>query len=292
MYNDLFSIGPFTIHGYGLMIGIGVMAALFTGDKRAQKRGMNGDLIYGMTIVAVVLGFMAARVLFIITEFSNFLKNPMEYITGSGFVVFGGIIGGILSVIGYCKLKKVNAVDYIDLMAPSVALAQGFGRLGCLLAGCCYGRETTSKIGIIFTHSSFAPNGVRLLPTQIMMSVGDFIIAAILFIYASKPRKKGQTTFLWLALYSIGRFFVEFFRNDYRGSIGPLSTSQFIGIWVLIAAVLGYFYLVPVFEKKKDSDKESAEDTEGKDTEDTPDEEKAPISDDSASDEDGDKAED
>lgn len=250
MYNDILSIGPFTIHGYGLMIGIGVMAALLTGDKRAQKRGMNGDLIYGLTFVAVILGFLAARILFIITEFKDFLLNPKAYITGSGFVVFGGIMGGILSVIGYCKIKKVRAIDYIDLMAPSVALAQGFGRLGCLLAGCCYGRETTSPIGIIFTNSSFAPNGVRLMPTQIMMSVGDFIIAAVLFAYAMKPRKKGQVTFIWLAMYSVGRFIVEFFRNDYRGSVGALSTSQFIGIWVLLAAVLGYFFIVPLLNKE------------------------------------------
>lgn len=263
MYNDLFSIGPFTVHGYGLMIGIGVVAALFTGDKRAQKRGMNGDLIYGMTIWAVVLGFLAARILFIITEFPGFLKNPMAYITGSGFVVFGGLIGGIATAVGYCKLKKVNPIDYIDLMAPSVALAQGFGRIGCLLAGCCYGRETTSPIGIVFTHSNFAPNNVRLLPTQIIMSVGDFIIAAILLYFASKPRKKGQTVFLWLALYSVGRFFVEFLRNDYRGNIGVLSTSQFIGIWVLIASILGYIYLVPVFEGKK-SDEDTADKEETK----------------------------
>ena len=128
------------------------------------------------------------------------------------------------------------------------------GRIGCLLAGCCYGRETTSPFGIVFTHSDFAPNGVRLLPTQIMMSVGDFIIAAILLVYAKKTRKRGQTMFLWLALYSVGRFFVEFFRNDYRGSVGVLSTSQFIGIFVLVGAIRGYFLLVPVLNKNAEND--------------------------------------
>ena len=245
MYNDIFSIGPVTIHGYGLMIGIGVMVAILLGDKRAQKRGMNGDLIYGMTIAAVVFGFLAARVLFIITEFPNFLKNPIAYITGSGFVVFGGLIGGIVTVVVYCKIHKVNPIDYIDLMAPSVALAQGFGRIGCLLAGCCYGRETTSAIGIMFTHSDFAPNGVKLLPTQIIMSVGDFIIAAVLLIYAKKERKKGSSLCLWLIMYSVGRFFVEFLRNDYRGNIGILSTSQFIGIIMVVVVTLVYIFVVP-----------------------------------------------
>lgn len=251
MYNDLLSIGPVTIHGYGLMIGIGVIAALLIGDKRAQKRGMDGELIYGMTIAAVVLGFMAARVLFIITEWSNFVKDPMRYITGQGFVVFGGLIGGILTVVGYCKLKKVRAIDYIDLMAPSVAVAQGFGRLGCLLAGCCYGRETTSAIGIVFRASNFAPNNVKLLPTQIFMSVGDFIIAGILFWFASKPRRDGEVVCLWLIMYSIGRFVVEFFRNDYRGSIGPLSTSQFIGCIMVVVVTIIYFTVLPKLSKKE-----------------------------------------
>ncbi|MBP9997153.1 MAG: prolipoprotein diacylglyceryl transferase [Lachnospiraceae bacterium] len=249
MYNDLFSIGPLTVHGYGLMIGIGVVAALLIGDKRANKRGLNGEIIYGMTLWAIVLGFLAARILFIITEWSDFIKHPIDYITGNGFVVFGGIIGGALTAWGYCAIKKVSAVTYLDLMTPSVAIAQGFGRLGCLLAGCCYGRETSSPLGIVFTHSDFAPNGVRLIPTQIIMSVGDFAIGAILLLYASKPRKKGEVSCLYIALYSIGRFFVEFLRNDYRGSVGILSTSQFIGIIAFAIAVAAYIWFVPFLNK-------------------------------------------
>ena len=78
MYNDILTIGPVTIHGYGLMIGLGVMAALLLGDYRSKKFGLNGDHIYGMTFSAVILGFVAARILFIITEWENFLQNPMH----------------------------------------------------------------------------------------------------------------------------------------------------------------------------------------------------------------------
>lgn len=245
MYNDIFSIGPVTIHGYGLMIAIGIVVALIVGDRRAIKRGLNADIIYTMTLLGVVLGFVAARILFIITEWESFVENPAAYITGAGFVVYGGIIGGILTVIGYCKIKKVNALDYLDLMAPSVALAQGFGRIGCLLAGCCYGRETTSAFSIVFIHSDFAPNGVHLIPTQIIMSAGDFAIAAFLLIYAMKPRKKGALTSLYVMLYSIGRFFVEFLRNDYRGSVGRLSTSQFIGIIMFVLSFVAFAIVIP-----------------------------------------------
>ncbi len=262
MHNEILTIGPVTIYGYGLMIGIGVIMAMLIGDKRAAKQGLNGEFIYGLTITVVILGFAAAKVLFIITKWRDFIKDPMAYITQEGFVVYGGIIGGILVAIAYCKLRKVNGFDYLDLMVPSVAVAQGFGRIGCFLAGCCYGRETTSPIGVVFSHSNFAPNGVRLIPTQLIMSAGDFAIAAILFWYASKPRKRCQTTLLWVLLYSIGRFIIEFFRADARGTVGPLSTSQFIAILCVPACLLGFMFLVPYLEKKSGPETAAVEGSE------------------------------
>lgn len=251
MYNEILSIGPVTIHGYGLMIGIGVVAALLIGDYRAKKKGLNGDLIYGLTVTTVILGFLAARILFILTEWSDFVKNPMAFITGSGFVVYGGIIGGVLTIFAYCKWKKMDFLAYLDLMIPSVAIAQGFGRIGCFLAGCCYGKETDSALGVTFTNSHYAPNHVKLLPSQLFMSAGDFVLAVILFWYASKNPSKGKVSMLYLMLYSMGRFMVEFTRNDNRGAVGMFSTSQFIGIFVFIAGAIMYFGVLPALEKRK-----------------------------------------
>ena len=250
MYNDILTIGPVTIHGYGLMIGLGVMAALLLGDYRAKKFGLNGDHIYGMTFSAVILGFVAARILFIITEWENFLQNPMQYLAGAGFVVYGGIIGGALTIYGFCKNKKIDMLSYLDLMIPSVALAQGFGRIGCFLAGCCYGKETDSFLGVVFTNSDFAPNGVKVLPTQLFMAGGDLIIMAILLWYAAKRPMRGRTSALYLILYSTGRFAIEFLRNDDRGTVGALSTSQFIAIFTLLAGVLGFFVVLPKLNQK------------------------------------------
>ena len=251
MYNDILTIGPITLHGYGLMIGIGVAVALLVGDYRAKKRGLNGDLIYGLTVTTVILGFLAARVLFILTEWQNFVQDPMRYITGNGFVVFGGIIGGVLTIYGYCKWKKMDFLAYLDLMIPSVALAQGFGRIGCFLAGCCYGKETDSWLGVVFTESHFAPNNVKVLPSQLFMAAGDFILAGILFWYAKKDRSKGKTSMLYLMLYSIGRFVVEFTRNDDRGFVGVLSTSQFIGIFAFVIGAVLFFVVIPARDKKQ-----------------------------------------
>ena len=250
MYNEILSIGPITIHGYGLMIGLGVMAALLLGDYRAKKFGLNGDHIYGMTFSAVILGFLAARILFIITEWENFLQNPMQYLSGAGFVVYGGIIGGAITIYGFCKIKKISMLSYLDLMIPSVALAQGFGRVGCFLAGCCYGRETDSVLGVVFTNSDFAPNGVKVLPTQLFMAGGDLLLMAILLWYAAKRPMGGRTSALYLILYSVGRFMIEFLRNDDRGTVGILSTSQFIAVFTLIVGVLGFFVIAPKINQK------------------------------------------
>lgn len=252
MHNEIITIGSVTIYGYGLMIGLGVVAALFLGDYRAPKKGLDGEQIYGMTFFTVILGFVAAKILFIITQWDGFLKNPLSYLSGNGFVVYGGIIGGALTIYGFCKIKKLDLLSYLDLMVPSVALAQAFGRVGCFLAGCCYGKETDSWLGVVFTNSDFAPNGVKVLPTQLFMAGGDLLIMAVLLVYASKKPMRGRTSMLYLILYSVGRFFIEFLRNDDRGSVGMLSTSQFIAIFILAIGLLGFVWGMPEWNQKKE----------------------------------------
>ena len=156
-----------------------------------------------------------------------------------GFVVYGGILGGILAGWIYCKSKKVDFWKYFDLVMPSVALAQGFGRIGCLLAGCCYGKETDSIFAITFHESEFAPNNVPLIPTEIYSSVLDFAHFALLLFIASRKKKDGQVAACYLIFYSIGRFILEFFRGDLiRGSVGVLSTSQFISLFTGAAGIM------------------------------------------------------
>ena len=241
MYNDILTIGPFTIHGYGLMIAIGILAAMFIGEKRAKNRNLNPDEIYNLTICCAFFGFWGAKILFCIVEWKNFVQNPLALLKSSGFVVYGGIIAGVLAGFLWCHFRKLEFWKYFDIVLPSVAVAQGFGRLGCFLAGCCYGRETDAWYGIAFQNSQYAPNQVKLIPTQLISAFGMFAIAGILFWYALKPRKQGQTGFLYLILYSVGRSCVEFLRNDHRGEIGILSTSQFISIFVLIFGIAGFY---------------------------------------------------
>ena len=132
-----------------------------------------------------------------------------------------------------------SAIRYLDLVVPSIALAQGFGRIGCLLAGCCYGRETSSPFSIIFSRSQFAPNGIPLLPTQIVSSVFDFANFFVLLLLARKNPPAGRISAFYLIFYSLGRFVIEFYRGDLiRGSVGSLSTSQFISLFVALAGFI------------------------------------------------------
>lgn len=240
MKNELFSIGPFTIYGYGLMIAIGIMAAYLVGEYRAKKNGLNPDHVFYYVIWCVIGGFAGSKLLYFITDIKNIIAEPSIMLNlADGWVVYGGIIGGIFSAMLYSKIKKLNFLEYFDILIPSVALAQGFGRIGCFMAGCCYGRETHSPIGIVFHDSSYAPNGVALVPTQLISSGLNFLHFLLLIWFAKRKKGNGQVGALYLILYSIGRFILEYFRGDLlRGSVGALSTSQFISIFTVAAGIV------------------------------------------------------
>lgn len=143
MKNELFAIGPIVVYGYGLMIAIGILAAYFVGEYRAKRKGLDADHIFNFVIWCVIGGFLGSKLLYSLTNIKNIIANPSLLLDfQNGWVVYGGIIGGIFSAIIYCRIKKLKFLPYFDLLIPSVALAQGFGRVGCLLAGCCYGHET------------------------------------------------------------------------------------------------------------------------------------------------------
>lgn len=234
---DLFTIGHFTVHGYGLMIGLGFLIAYLLLGYRAKKYNLSENDATNIAIFVLIFGFLGGKLLYILVEFKTFLQAPMSVIGSEGFVVYGGIITGILTIYLYCKIKKLDFLRYFDILAPAVAVNQAFGRIGCFLAGCCYGRETECAIGVVFPEGALAPTGVKLLPTQLFSAGADFALAIILMVYARKTKYKGNVSALYLLLYSIGRPIIEYFRNDNRGAVGTLSTSQFISIFTFLFAV-------------------------------------------------------
>lgn len=166
MLNNL-QIGPITIHMYGLMVGIGFAAAYFICCMRARKKGLSEDILWGILLCAVLGIVTGSRFLYYLVSIPQIRKDPsILWNFKNGYVVYGGIIFGVLYGYLYCRKKQVSFLKYFDLVMPSVAAAQGFGRIGCFFAGCCYGRQTDSWFHIIYTHSDFAPNHVPLIPTD------------------------------------------------------------------------------------------------------------------------------
>ena len=250
MKNELFTVGPFTVYGYGLMIALGIVAGYFVMEYRARKQKLAYEHIFYIVVWCLLGGFLVSKILYWITEWRTIVRDPMFMLQTifDGFVVYGGILGGILAGWCYCKKKHLEFLRYFDLAVPSLALAQSFGRIGCFLAGCCYGKETTGPISIVFKESDFAPNHVHLVPTQLYSGALDFLLFLFLLKVSKHKKSDGQTAGFYLLFYSVGRFILEFFRGDAeRGMVGIFSTSQFIS---LFTGAAGMIILLLTFQKE------------------------------------------
>lgn len=237
----LFTVFGINIYGYGTMLAIGVIAAVMLVLHRSKERGYDEDKILNMAIFAVIGGIIGGKLLYILTSLDEVAKEKsIAALIGNGFVIYGSIIGGVLGVVLYCRKNNWQLLKIFDLVIPSLPLAQGFGRIGCFLAGCCYGKPTASFIGVKFRPDSLGPSSAYVYPTQIFSSIFDFILAIVLLNLDKKQKKDGRLFALYMIIYSIGRFFIEFIRDDPRGNVGILSTSQFIGIFVVILGIALY----------------------------------------------------
>lgn len=243
MRPELFSIGSFTVYSYGLMMAVGIITCVLVAERRAPKFGLDGERIFDLAVWGVIGGVLGAKILYWIVEWKSIAADPSLLLDiGNGFVVYGGLIGGVFGGWLCCRVKKLNFLRYLDLAVPSIALAQGFGRIGCLMAGCCYGRETDSWFHIVFHESHIAPNGVPLIPTQLISSVANFAHFALLAWLAKKTKGDGQLAGVYLICYSVGRALVEMLRDDPRGAVGRFSTSQFISLFIFVLGVAMFFY--------------------------------------------------
>lgn len=275
----LFEIaGSIRIYGYGLCMAVGMILCVMHACHRAGKKySLNPDTYFNGAIIGIIAGLLGAKILFWIVEIKEIIADPhfmLETLTG-GFVVYGGLITGILAPVIYFKgIKKTTILDKLDIAVAGIAMAQGFGRIGCFLAGCCYGKEIPadawySFIGVVFPASAYceAPTGIALFPTQLMSSIGDFLLFFFLWWYGHKERFAGETTCLYVFLYAIGRFLVEFLRGDtVRGFVGELSTSQFIAVIMFAVSIILWFVFKKMngaplritgpFKEKEDTEKE------------------------------------
>jgi phosphatidylglycerol:prolipoprotein diacylglycerol transferase len=244
------NLGPFTLHSYGVLLAIAFLAGLWIAGRQAKKAGLDANRITDMAVYVLIAGLIGAKLLLLGVEWSYFSKNPRELLSifQSGGVFYGGLIGAFPVAWWYIKRHSLPGWRTADALAPGVALGQGIGRLGCFAAGCCFGRPADVPWAVTFrdpyaTRTVGTPLDQALHPTQIYESLAVFAIFGFLLWLAARRKFDGQVTLAYIALYSVVRFLIEFYRGDAaRGTLfgGMLSTSQFIAILLLLGALLLY----------------------------------------------------
>ena len=236
----LIEIGPLTIHSYGFFIALAFLAGIAMTIKEAKWRNLPHQIVSDLSFYIILRAIIGSRLLYIILNPLYFLDNPWQiFMFWKGGLVFLG--GGILAtaiVIWFLRKHKQPFWPWADAIAPGLALGQCIGRIGCLMAGCCYGKQCSLPWSITFFDSdSLAPLHVALHPTQIYHSLAGLLTFIILIKAKNYLPRQGQLMGLFLVIYSILRFNIEFFRADYRGEFFILSMTQLISILVFFAGL-------------------------------------------------------
>lgn len=247
MHPILFEVGSITFYSYGFMIALGVIggvAYMFLQGRRDV--GLTFDQANTLFLLIFIAAFVGGKVFLLLENPSLYLNAPKKLLTGRGFVFYGSFLFAIPTMLWFFKKHKLNTYKMLDVMAIVTCIVHMFGRLGCFLAGCCYGKPTTGPLGVTFTNEACqAPLNTPLIPTQLLEAGFIFLVMLLLLLIKSKFQKfYGQLFLLYLILYAIGRSVLEIFRGDVaRGFIidGYLSHSQFIALLVII--VTGFVYV-------------------------------------------------
>ena len=251
MYPILFEIGGFPVYTYGLLLAAAYLLGLQFALVRARKRGLDPNRVMDLGIWIIVSALLGAKLLLLVVEFDKFSGDPRELLNlaRSGGVFYGGLIAAVGVALWYLRRHRMPMWTVTDVFAPGIALGHVVGRLGCLFAGCCFGRPTNVPWAITF-HSEFAarnvgtPLGIPLHPTQLYEAGAEFIILLILL--ATERRGgyfPGRTFWTYMLLYGISRFIIEFYRYDPRGMVGIFSTSQFVSLLIVPLSLIMLFVL-------------------------------------------------
>jgi len=202
--------------------------------------------IIGSYLLYILINYKNLIILFNnIDKFNNIL-SVLRYIFG-GSIFYGGLLGGIFT--GYILIKKNIVYEkYVDIVAASIPLFHFFGRIGCFLGGCCFG--ISCKFGFLYTNNPIIEaNGITRFPVPLLEAAFNIGLFFLLNHLLNKEKYKNRLLYIYLLIYAIGRFFIEFLRGDaYRGMLFIFSTSQIISILIIISVLLKVF----LFNKNKE----------------------------------------
>jgi phosphatidylglycerol:prolipoprotein diacylglycerol transferase len=255
MFPDLFSIGPLTIHTYGVFVALGFVTAIVVTIKLGKAQGFPAQQVMDMAFVMIVWAIVGSRALYVLINFSYYVSHPLDIfkIWQGGLVFSGGLLAVAPVMVRYLRRHHLSFWKVGDLWAPAIALGQGIGRIGCFMAGCCHGKPTDLPWGVVFSHpSSLAPLGIPLHPTQVYDFLAGILIFAILVIITSKKTFEGQVFVWFLVLHSTARLVTEKLRGDDRGLVPwtEMTVTQLVAVLILISGVVALFLLKSRHEKK------------------------------------------
>lgn len=247
MHPILFEIGSFTIYTYGFFIALGALLGFSYMAWQGKKLfGLTFDQSNTLFILLVLAGVIGGKLFLIFEEPSLYLAKPKKLASGSGFVFYGSLLLAIPTMLWFFRKNKIPTLPMLDVMAAVTCIVHGFGRIGCFMAGCCYGIPTKGFLGVIFTNPicQAEPLNTPLHPTQLYEAGFIFLILILLLSFKSRKQFDGQLFLIYLIAYATGRGILELFRGDLeRGFVvnGILSNSQFISLIVISIAL--YFYV-------------------------------------------------
>lgn len=245
-----FTIFGAEIRWYGILIAVAFMLGIIIAAKRAPKFGIESDAVLDFALWLMPISIIGARLYYVIfcwDQYAGDIKSILAIRSG-GLAIHGGIIAGVITAIVFCKLRKINLLDLLDLIFPEVALGQAIGRWGNFFNSEAHGGPTDLPWAI-------EVDGEMVHPTFLYESIWCFLLFLFLIWMSDRRRFKGQILCLYGMLYSVERFLVEGLRTDSL-MIGPLRQAQVISAAIFIAALVCYIYLSR--EAKENDQKPSA----------------------------------
>lgn len=241
MYPVLVEIGPLKIHAYGALVAMGFLAAIWVAAREIGRKGQDPETFYDMAFWLVLAAVAGARLFHVLVYWPVYAADPREIyrLWNGGLVFYGGLLAAAAASVVFLRRRGLPFLPVADAAALGIPLGLAFGRVGCALAGCCYGKPTTVPWAIVFSDpASLAPLHVALHPTQAYESLASLAIFGVLSATRDRFVTPGMRFWTMLVLYGVARSFLEIFRDDPRGFIGPFSESQAVSaVLVLYAAV-------------------------------------------------------
>ena len=252
MFPKLFDLGPLTVYSYGVLLAAAYLGGLQFSLVRARQRGIDPARVMDLGIYIIVSALVGAKLLLVLVDADHFLNNPADLLSlaRSGGVFYGGLILAVLVGLWYVWKHQLPTWRIADIAAPGIAFGHVVGRLGCFLAGCCYGHETDVPWAVTFTNplaleNVGTPLGVPLHPTQLYEAGAELVILGLLLAFEHRGRAfPGRTFWGYMLVYGLSRFVIEFFRGDPRGMVfGNVSTSQFISLLIVPLSLAMLYWL-------------------------------------------------